>query len=441
MDRAQQATRNTHYVLCLGVALWLARPAPAQDAAGWAFAPPPVQHETLAVPASNGTALLFAVSVPYPRLAFAQRADGRYEADAKAIATVEGNVATVAAGQLYTTALADDYAATQDATRRAVLLFGVPWGAGDFPRYFLALQTARGSVNAELGGTLGHVPDYEQPGIGRPFVVEQPTAQERAALSFRLVAQGGAVPFDRPATLVVPLHAPAGATTVQFTIRNEAGHAVRSDTQPLAALPATLGLDPARFGVEPGQLAFQAAPADHPVRLGTFSMTAFEEGTYTIEVALPGTDVPPLAYPVDVVWPRRPASMQDERVAVDALRAIAVEDEVRPLERARGARKWEQLAAFWAERDPSPGTPFNELMAEFYARVDEAAVRFRTTPNGLLDGYQTDRGRLWVRQGPPADIARELPPGGGQREVWTYADGRRYTFAAAVDGEPLRRVE
>ncbi|MEM8599164.1 MAG: GWxTD domain-containing protein [Bacteroidota bacterium] len=433
-------------VALMGVLAVTAAPVTSQDAAGWAFEPPPVQHEAMALPVArgasiDGTALLFAVSVPYPRLTFAQRADGRYEADVNVIATVQGSVATAPAGRLYLTTLADDYAATQDAQQRHITLFGVPWGAGVFPKYFLTIQFARGNDSRDVEAALGHVPDFEQPAVGRPIVVERPSAQERSALAFRLAASGGAVPFDRPAALIVPLHLPDAAATVRLTLRDADGQTLRSDTQPAATLPPTFGLDLSKLGATPGQVAFAPAPAATPLRLGVFDVSALAEGTYTVEVALPGTGLDAVTETLEVVWPTKPRSMQDDRVAFDALRAIAVEDEVRQIERGRGSRKWERLAEFWDERDPSPGTPFNELMAEFYARVDEAAVRFRTTPNGPLNGYATEQGRLWLRQGPPATIDRTLPAGGGPREVWTYADGRRYTFEAAVAGEPLRRVD
>ncbi|MEO1478247.1 MAG: GWxTD domain-containing protein [Bacteroidota bacterium] len=430
----------------MGLLVVTAAPATSQDAAGWAFAPPPVQHEAMALPvargdAIDGTALLFAVSVPYPRLAFAQRADGRYEADVNVIATVQGSVATAPGGRLYLTTLTDDYAATQDPRQRHISLFGVPWGAGVFPKYFLTIQLARGSDSRDVEGTLGHVPDFEQPAIGHPVVVERPSSQERSALTFRLAAAGRAVPFDRPAALLVPMHLPSTATTVRFTLRDDSGQTLRSDTQPMATLPATFGLDLGKLGAAPGQIAFALAPSGTPLRLGVFDVSALDEGSYTVEIALPGTGLDPVRETLAVVWPTKPRSMQDEDVAFEALRAIAVDDEIREIKRGRGNRKWERLAAFWDERDPSPGTPFNELMAEFYARVDEAAVRFRTTPNGPLDGYATEQGRMWLRQGPPANIDRTLPTGGGPREVWTYADGRRYTFEATAPGEPLQRVD
>ncbi|MEM6784988.1 MAG: GWxTD domain-containing protein [Bacteroidota bacterium] len=442
---ARYAARSAQHALVLGAALFLIGTAAAQDATGWAFAPPPVQHEAISLPvargaAIDGTGLLFAVSVPHPRLTFAQRVDGRYEADVNVIATVQGSVATAPAGRLYLTTLADDYAATQDARQRHITLFGVSWGAGVFPHYFLTIQFARGSDSRDVQGTLGQVPDYEQPTVGRPIVIERPTAQERSALSFQLAAEGGTVPFDRPAALLVPLHRSGPATTVRFTLKDAEGQTLRSDTQPVTTLPPTYGLDLGTLAATPGQIAFAPAPADSPLRLGVFDVSALEEGTYTVEIALPDTGLDVVTETLEVVWPTKPRSMQDDRVAFDALRAIAVEDEVRQIERGRGGRKWERLANFWTERDPSPGTPFNELMAEFYARVDEAAVRFRTTPNGRLDGYTTEQGRLWLRHGAPADIDRTLPPGGGPREVWTYADGRRYTFEATVPGEPLRRV-
>ncbi|MBD3236672.1 MAG: GWxTD domain-containing protein [Candidatus Eisenbacteria bacterium] len=108
------------------------------------------------------------------------------------------------------------------------------------------------------------------------------------------------------------------------------------------------------------------------------------------------------------------------------LEYIAEEDEVRALEMAAPrdrARLWE---AFWAERDPTPGSQVNEFKREFFRRLNYANAEF-----GLgRPGWRTDRGRIYIRHGEPDQIERypfriEGPP----MEIWHYERlGRRYVF-------------
>ncbi len=58
---------------------------------------------------------------------------------------------------------------------------------------------------------------------------------------------------------------------------------------------------------------------------------------------------------------------------------------------------------FWARRDPSPGTPANEMKDEFDARVAYADKSF---PQGRTRGSMTDRGHVLILLGPPAHISR-----------------------------------
>jgi len=58
----------------------------------------------------------------------------------------------------------------------------------------------------------------------------------------------------------------------------------------------------------------------------------------------------------------------------------------------------------WKERDPTPGTTVNELMNEYYSRVNFANVHF----GGFRDGWETDRGMVYIIMGPPDDIDKYI---------------------------------
>jgi len=71
------------------------------------------------------------------------------------------------------------------------------------------------------------------------------------------------------------------------------------------------------------------------------------------------------------------------------------------------------IAEFWAQRDPTPGTPENEYRDSFYERVKEANSRFNEPGNA---GWATDRGMILLTAGYPD--TRSGVDGTGER--WLY---------------------
>ena len=86
--------------------------------------------------------------------------------------------------------------------------------------------------------------------------------------------------------------------------------------------------------------------------------------------------------------------------------------------------KRDYLRRFWARRDPSPATPENEIEDGFYARVSEANRRFHEGGAAPIPGWRTDRGRIFIRYGPPDDVLRRPQAGATlPYEVWKYTRG------------------
>jgi len=89
------------------------------------------------------------------------------------------------------------------------------------------------------------------------------------------------------------------------------------------------------------------------------------------------------------------------------------------------------LRRFWTKRDPSPGTPANELLAAFYGRIGEANRRYREGGAAEIPGWRTDRGRIFIKYGPPQEVMQRPQAGNTlPYEVWKYSSGRllKYVF-------------
>ena len=85
----------------------------------------------------------------------------------------------------------------------------------------------------------------------------------------------------------------------------------------------------------------------------------------------------------DVRWIITPQERRDFRAL------STVEDRDRFMER------------FWKRRDPTPGTPENEFKEEHYRRIEYANIHFGWDK---VPGWETDRGRIYIRFGPPDEI-------------------------------------
>ncbi|GAB5535385.1 MAG: hypothetical protein Rubg2KO_16340 [Rubricoccaceae bacterium] len=77
------------------------------------------------------------------------------------------------------------------------------------------------------------------------------------------------------------------------------------------------------------------------------------------------------------------------------------------------------LASFWRSRDTSPNPLVNDAYEQFYERLRIVNDRFREP--GTQAGFKSDRGRVFLVYGSPANVTRnsfdqELIP----HEVWTY---------------------
>ena len=89
------------------------------------------------------------------------------------------------------------------------------------------------------------------------------------------------------------------------------------------------------------------------------------------------------------------------------------------------------LREFWRQRDPTPGTPDNELQQSFYQRLAEANRRFREGGAAEIPGWRTDRGKILILHGEPDDIMRRPSNGPSNPwEAWKYTRPKplKYVF-------------
>jgi GWxTD domain-containing protein len=135
-----------------------------------------------------------------------------------------------------------------------------------------------------------------------------------------------------------------------------------------------------------------------------------EERTRTFGLRLPG--IPP--------------TIKNLEEAIRQLKYIATSAEYKRLRQAPPRERQQAFRDFWKKRDPTPNTEQNELMDEYYLRVQYANENFSAN----RDGWETDRGRIYIVYGPPTDIERHpFEADSRPYEVWYYTQlARRFVF-------------
>lgn len=132
------------------------------------------------------------------------------------------------------------------------------------------------------------------------------------------------------------------------------------------------------------------------------------------------------SYPFKVLAQNLPDYVQDLDLAIQQLKYIATDEEYRQLTTAPASKREQLFREFWAKKDPSPSSPTNEKMDEYYRRVKYANEQF----TGYRGGWQSDMGRVYIIFGAPTDIERHpFDINAKPYEIWYYYDiNRKFVF-------------
>jgi len=110
------------------------------------------------------------------------------------------------------------------------------------------------------------------------------------------------------------------------------------------------------------------------------------------------------------------------------LRYVINSRELRKLSKVPPDELQAALDSYWAANDPTPGTEQNEHRLLFYGRVEIADQRY--TIKGGRAGWQSDRGRIFIKYGEPDEVTENVHPIGVPAYIiWRYYDEmKEYVF-------------
>lgn len=240
--------------------------------------------------------------------------------------------------------------------------------------------------------------------------------------------EGGDIPFGDNARCYVQIHNPFPAESLQVTYRLQRStleegvdSLVVRDTLSHHALEQARALAIIHEG---GSVWYTASDSVFPHDLACLfdlAMDTLPQAPYQIDItARSGTSVSTTKKNFQLRWLAMPLSLRQFNFATELMEYILPEKEFKTL-RSAGRREQRRLFDdFWKQRDPTPKTAFNEVMAEYYKRADYATSAFVTVREER--GAKTERGKAYILYGPPSSIERTLRPSSDPQETWLYTN-------------------
>ncbi len=253
------------------------------------------------------------------------------------------------------------------------------------------------------------VPRISQGQLSTPVLVYE--AGHRSALDSvpkLLASPRSSAVFGQDSAVSVYLEAygPESRLPVSYVVQNEKGAISWRDTAMLertgALLSGAISIPITRVGIGITNVTFMRADARDTVRIPVF--VSF------------GNDIPLLSY----------------EELINQLRYYASPERLKSLRETPVDQRGEAWASFLRSSDPSPSTPEHEGLQTYFARLQQAGLRFRDDGTSRA-GWLSDRARVYVVLGEPdqlyeqdvnGQITRSSLSQRGRLQYWEYGQYR-----------------
>jgi GWxTD domain-containing protein len=262
---------------------------------------------------------------------------------------------------------------------------------------------------------------YLESGIFKPMIINFAESNCNGKNLPLIVNKGGSIPFSpQDYQLVIPV---ADTTVEQITIEMR-----NNDEEPFTQTLTESYITKISV-VECNDKLF-VGQGDKVLITKNFILRNFsrnlQEGILITTVKL-NEDGEEQEFPIRVAWLNKPISLRNPEFAIEMLKYIEEEEKVSNLLDEDEEDYQRELHKFWKQYDPTPETEFNELMEEYYSRIDYAALEFRGISKN--NGLSTDRGKIYIQHGKPDNIERASDTRGYVVETWIYKNlNQRFVF-------------
>lgn len=327
------------------------------------------------------------------------------------------------------------YSASYEATelRDRYLLFRQQFYLAPGAYEFLVTLSDRKSTRQRSIRRVLEVKDLQQArSFGMPLPLKESDDSHSAAYS--VLGYEGTLPFAAPGLIGIPVTRGWNPSWTVRLLRLDEDGDVEEDG---VVLPADM--------LQPEAVLHDVTPMQSPGLVENFELggsvktqsdlvvlrlpiARLDVGPYLLHVRAEGDGIADsLAFRTSIYWRSMPFSLRDIEFAIDVMRYILTEDEYDAMKSGDEREMMRHFRAYWRELDTTPDTEYNEMMTEYFRRVDETIDRFRTLHE--RNGAQTDRGKVYILFGPPEETQRILNVDEPAEEIWYYPSlGKTFRF-------------
>ncbi len=356
--------------------------------------------------------------IPYDRLIFLKNGGGYHSAFNFAV-EVTKNDTVVVRDNLDVDVVVDTYEETNAAQLfyEGLLSFDIPFGKYNLVPVVTNLNTQKSHRIQPI--TI----DVSSDALLKPFIIDSRKYECAGDSLVALINFQESVPFsvDNYAMIIAAPKKTIEGISVEF--RQKDSLKVTCEGKFVAEGKAGIN----KCG---NRIVFTADNGHKPVDFFLFNdfSSKLSEGAAEVLV-LTGKDS--LKFPINVYWVDKPVSLYHHEFAIEILENIDSYKNVRKLLNEDEERYYEKLTEYWEKYDRNKATAFNEIMAEFYNRVDYSVEKFGTINN---NGAKTDRGKIYVKFGPPDRTSRKYTGKDKIIEVWHYDKIKKEFYFADESG-------
>ncbi|MDY0083424.1 MAG: GWxTD domain-containing protein [Ignavibacteriaceae bacterium] len=243
---------------------------------------------------------------------------------------------------------------------------------------------------------------------------------------YQIINNSSAVPFNQPlSSLIIPV-TQNNITSLKYSIISAESTIVKDQT-----IDEIIFLNNAISICDKNAALYKSAEHDS---IKYFIIRNFpsrlQEAPVKIEVTIDSLNNYKQNFDIDVIWIHKPRSLLDPEQAIKFLEIVESKEIVAELLSKKDYAK--TLNQYWKTKDPTPETDYNELMNEFYSRIDYCEMKFK--PIGGNSGAKTDRGKVFIKYGAPDNIERSSNIDDKVVETWFYKQLKRSFIFIDNDG-------
>jgi len=156
-------------------------------------------------------------------------------------------------------------------------------------------------------------------------------------------------------------------------------------------------------------------------------LSRFAEGSYRLRIFLQqGEHKTEADKEFSIVWFEKPTYLYKPDLALRPMRYLLTDEQYNLAEKKNMRDLGAWMKQYWKDHDPTPDTDYNELMSEYYQRVQEANVKFNLR---FKEGWETDQGKIFLLYGEPSSIEdHKLATTTAPYQVWHYPDSTKFVF-------------